>query len=647
MQKIKVVALDRYRQPIVKELQKLGAVQLKDVRERLENPEWRNFMEEGHSSEHARKAIPILIKLDRILDIFSNYLPKQSALKSMTQPVPTLKVKDESPSKLLSSAESYVKELNTKVLSLNSKLDSLSSEKEELERLQVATDALAKIGLKPEHVGESKRLVTYAGYIDKEPFEEFKAEMAKISAEKALFNGVPYDEKKYVCYASVFKEHTDKLNQLIRKFNFEEMDIPYSKYSGNEIAKRVGEIEKEQQKLKAQLKGLASKWNSKLKALKEQLEIEKERGEAEGLMGKTKSTIFFEGWVPSKNADLVSKTVSKISQGRAFVKTVEPEEGEEPPVKLQNPGLAKPFEALTEMYALPKYHEIDPTFVMTPVLILFSGLMLTDFAYGLFLALIGLFVWKKVGKVDESIGSFGVIVTAVGISTMFFGVLTGSYFGDLPKYLFGLEPSQLALWIDPLTSPIALLTIALIMGLVHLNMGLIIGAYKNASAGKYFGALAEQGIWFMLQFAAFTLLGPMFGWGAPSSFMKYLAFGLIGISLLLILKTEGAIGLFSLTGFFGDVVSYSRILALALATGGIAMTMNLLAGMVAGTPYVGFLLAALIFTVGQLFSFAMNSLGAFIHGLRLHYVEFFSKFYEGGGAKFQPLELRRKYTTVE
>jgi V/A-type H+-transporting ATPase subunit I len=225
--------------------------------------------------------------------------------------------------------------------------------------------------------------------------------------------------------------------------------------------------------------------------------------------------------------------------------------------------------------------------------------------------------------------------------------LTGSYFGDLPKYLFGLEPAQLALWIDPLTNPIALLTIALIMGLVHLNAGLVVGVYKNASRGKYFDALAEQGIWFMLQTAAFILLGPMLGLGTPTAMMKYLAFGFIFVSLALILKTEGAIGLFSLTGFFGDVVSYSRILALALATGGIAMTMNLLASMVAGTPYVGFILAAVVFTIGQLFSFAMNSLGAFIHGLRLHYVEFFSKFYEGGGVKFKPLELRRKYTTLE
>ena len=121
---------------------------------------------------------------------------------------------------------------------------------------------------------------------------------------------------------------------------------------------------------------------------------------------------------------------------------------------------------------------------------------------------------------------------------------------------------------------------------------------------------------------------------------------MIIVSVVILLKANGIIGLFDLTGFFGDVVSYSRILALGLATGGIAMTMNLLAGLVWGTPYVGFILAGIIFLVGQVFSFAMNTLGAFVHGLRLHYVEFFSKFYEGGGRKFEPFSFKRKYTEL-
>jgi V/A-type H+-transporting ATPase subunit I len=179
------------------------------------------------------------------------------------------------------------------------------------------------------------------------------------------------------------------------------------------------------------------------------------------------------------------------------------------------------------------------------------------------------------------------------------------------------------------------LGLVLIIGLIHLNLGLILGIKANLQQKDYREAMGSQGWLFFLQIGvAFLALG-MKSIGA--------AFFLIGVAMVAVI--HGPLFFFDITGYLGDVLSYARLLALGLATGGIAMTVNILASMVKGFPFIGIAIAAVVFIVGHIFNWGMNGLGGFVHGIRLHYVEFFDKFYEGGGAEYRPYQINRELTT--
>lgn len=644
MQKIKVVALSKYRPDVLRELQAHGATQLRDVREKLDSPDWRAFLGGTEAPAETREIVPLMIKIDHILNIFDTI---STGKKGMFAPAVEKTEVELKPQKLLEASKKTIQELDKKVTAKNEWLESLSAEKSAIEKFQFLDKALGKIDLDPLEIEESKRMKTFIGFMDSERYAGFEKELGETIGDTLVLDAEDFEEGRKIILLMVFKTDVDKIRLTLRHHAFEEVDIPEVAVPRGEMDKRLVEIGKESAEATEALRKLSDEWDYKLNVLREQLEIEKARSDAVNMTCDTKKAFMLEGWVPKKQGGAVADVISKAAHGCSYVEFVEPEDGDEVPVKLKNPWLGKHFEMLTEMYALPSYDEIDPTMFMTPLLIIFAGLMLTDFVYGFMLFIIGLLLWLKVGKGDETLRGFGIIVTAVGISTMFFGVLTGGYFGDLPMYLFGISPDKLALWVDPLSDPITILQFSLIFGIAHLNLGLLIGAYNNFSKKNYWGVLSEQVIWFLLQIAGFTLLGGMLGFGAPSQMMQYVAYGLVLISLAILIKANGLIGIFDITGFFGDIVSYSRLLALCLATGGIAMTMNLLANMVWGIPFVGIIFAGVIFLVGQLFSFAMNGLGAFIHGLRLHYVEFFSKFYEGGGKGFEPFAANRKYTILK
>lgn len=236
----------------------------------------------------------------------------------------------------------------------------------------------------------------------------------------------------------------------------------------------------------------------------------------------------------------------------------------------------------------------------------------------------------------------GYILCLSGISAIAFGAVQGGWFGDVPQRFLGITPPLVL--IEPLKNPIAFFQLSLVLGIAHINLGLAIALYQNLKRHSYREAIFEQGIWFLLQPSAGVLLTEFFGWAPVPRWLHFLSLAGAAIAIALVFYSHGAMGFFSLTGFLGDWLSYVRILALALATGGIAMTVNILAQIVSSPGPLFIIPAIVVFLGGQAFNLVIQTLGGVIHAIRLQYIEFFGKFYRGGGTPFVPFSVQRVYS---
>jgi V/A-type H+-transporting ATPase subunit I len=373
-------------------------------------------------------------------------------------------------------------------------------------------------------------------------------------------------------------------------------------------------------------------------------------------MLKTDTTFYIEGWIPEVSKDKVQKVLDEYECWYDFKK---PEEGEEFPILLKNNAFSGPFDSITELYSLPSPSNIDPTTVMAPFYVLFFGMMLGDVGYG-FLFSLGCFIILKKFDIEGTFGKMLKVFFWGGISTMFWGVMYGSWFGDGlvvgARHLFNINLPLTYVWVDPLKEPMTVLLVSFIMGLVHLFVGMGMQAYMLIRDGKIKDAITDIGFWYLFIIGPILwLAGDMIIPGSPLPVIgKWMTlFAVIGLVLtqgrakdnIISKLISGVLSLYGITGYLGDVLSYSRLLALGLATGVISSVLSLIGSMVGGIP--GKIMFVLVFVFGHTLNLAINGLGSFVHSARLQYVEFFGKFYEGGGDAFNPFTKKTKYIKIK
>ena len=337
---------------------------------------------------------------------------------------------------------------------------------------------------------------------------------------------------------------------------------------------------------------------------------------------------------------------------------------------LKNNGFSESVEGVLESYGLPHKGEIDPTAIMSFFYVFFFGMMLSDAAYGAIIAIVCLVVLKKFPRMSAGMRKSMKMFMYCGISTVVWGILFGGYFGDVVDVVsstfFGKELTIKPLWFAPLNDPMRLLIYSMAFGLVHLFVGLGIKGYMLLKDGKVLDFFCDIVLWYIFLIGLILMLLPteLFGSIAQmnivfppvlNSLAKGMAIvGALGILVMsardkknpILRLALGAYDLYNITGWVSDVLSYSRLLALGLATGVIASVINQMGSMV-GNNVFGVIVFILVFCFGHLFNLAINLLGAYVHTCRLQYVEFFGKFYEGGGKAFRPFKQITKYVEIK
>lgn len=387
-----------------------------------------------------------------------------------------------------------------------------------------------------------------------------------------------------------------------------------------------------------------------------------------GELLQSKNIFLVTGYVPEKAAGALAKELDETFT--LAVEVTEVPEDEEAPILMKNSTLSSSFEGVVESFGLPGKGEIDPTTVMSWCYIFLFGLMLSDAAYGLIISTACFVMLKKFPRMGDGMKKSLRMFLYCGLSTVFWGVMFGSYFGDVvdvvSRVFFGKQVTIKPLWFVPLNDPMKMLVYSMLFGLIHMFLGLGIKAYMLIRDKKYLDAFCDVGLWAIFLVGLILMFLPSSMFASISqmhitfppfvgTLAKVMAIGgAIGICLMsgranknwVLRIALGAYDLYNVTGWLSDVLSYSRLLALGLATGVIASVINSMGSMM-GSGIGGAIVFILVFIVGHTLNLLINLLGAYVHTNRLQYVEFFGKFYEGGGRAFNPFNMKTKYMDIK
>ena len=380
-----------------------------------------------------------------------------------------------------------------------------------------------------------------------------------------------------------------------------------------------------------------------LQTYTDRLTAELDREESTERLVSSGSLVFFEGWVPAERLAEVETLLTEMDCAWE-TEDPAPEEYAEVPVQLKNNWLTRPMNMVTEMYSLPAYGNVDPNPLMAPFFILFYGVMMADMGYGLLMILAGLIISRKYSP-KGTMGHLFDLLTLCGVSTFIMGALTGGFFGDFLTQVVKLTTGgdfALPALFTPLEDTLMILVGSMALGLVHIVTGMAVSFIRKLRSGAYLDALFEEATWWLV-FVGIALLAL-----GITNWVLYGALVLVVAGPLITGKGIGMVtGVFSslynhVTGYFGDILSYARLMALMLAGSVIAQVFNTL-GAIPGNIVV----FVVVSMAGNTLNFALNLLGCYVHDLRLQCLEYFGKFYEDGGRPFRPLAYNTKYVDIQ
>jgi V/A-type H+-transporting ATPase subunit I len=568
----------------------------------------------------------------------------------------------------LSEIDSEVRTLCTKLSNMHQRATKLNDEVKELTELGKYLSSLGQqtdIRLKDLDFSGSylfSRVFVFPSELFETLYPKFK--------DYLLENIITAVENETVLYAIAKAEDQETIEYVVRDGGGKVLQIPQKNLTLREFLEAIEgdthNLEEELARLRAEIESRTRENLKTLILFREALSGETERLAVLAKASEAKYVRLIEGWVPENN---VEAAISELRENiiYVFIDTRKPEQTEEPPTRMRNATALKPFEVIVNLFGTPKYKEWDPTPVIAYSFAFFFGIMLGDVVYAALLMLFASFGLRLLTDNPQSEGFklFQRIIYVSGGVGLVIGLLTGSYLGNFYTF-FGIESLALAKVIQHwLSDPVYFIGFSLIIGLVHVNTAHVLAFIKGRREGQKAIVPNKAGL-FLLEIGAIPyIMHRILGMSLPLltepmySILLYVA--ILGVVLIVassFMEKGAFLGsifwLFDITGILGDVMSYARLAGVGLATYYLAYCFNLMARLLYGMVPAGvvqLILGSLIFIVvllaGHILNLALSGITCFVHSLRLCFVEFLFKFYEGGGRPYSPFRLRTRPVSVK